>query len=612
MKKDKLKIYVSYHDNFERIEKNDVYVPIHVGRKTSKKCLDMIGDDTGENISELNDVFCELTAQYWAWKNDKNSKYVGFCHYRRYFFLGESYNKSDLDISNFLHYECIDEKFYKESDVLNLEKLERILDEDVLIVPLKIKTAQWGSKNIFDQVGRIPQINYRINSKTLLFHELLDEYKNAYPELETLFDLVLLEKDYGYFYNIFIVKKELFDGYCEWLFPVLLEFNKKVDYSEYSKAEKRSLAFFAERLFNVYVENLKKQKKINKVVELPVAMLHHSEMKAEVISKKEYPDKRPVFLSVNNKNYIFAAATIKSFCCNIKTLESYCLFIVEEEKLCFEVVDILERAVGSLLQKKVVNLKHDFKTKNGDQFINICSLTHFLFDRILILMAGDLVLKDIEDIYHFDFDGSCALAVNDINNYGSTKTDFCCEKYQLQVLKATPRKYIDPSFMLINTVELNHDVDLGKKLSQFILNGFNTTEKDTFNYALSGKVKIVDYSWNVNILADTSMAPEDLSDAYSLSCKSPVLVSCDIDKLLEDECFFSSNYQLYNRYLPLSVEGIIAWKNKTKLENVETRLGSIHNSITNNDNDGNVKNVFYSKLLIVIWGVYRYIRSLVK
>lgn len=65
-----------------------MYTPIHVGRAISK-CTDdmhhMIGDDTGDNISDKNPMYCEVTAQYWAWKNLKDVEYIGLCHYRRYF-----------------------------------------------------------------------------------------------------------------------------------------------------------------------------------------------------------------------------------------------------------------------------------------------------------------------------------------------------------------------------------------------------------------------------------------------------------------------------------------------------------------------------------------------
>ncbi|MCI8535619.1 MAG: DUF4422 domain-containing protein [Hungatella sp.] len=49
-------------------------------------------DCTGDNIAEENPYYCELTAQYWAWKNLPESiKFTGIIHYRRCFF---DYNKS--------------------------------------------------------------------------------------------------------------------------------------------------------------------------------------------------------------------------------------------------------------------------------------------------------------------------------------------------------------------------------------------------------------------------------------------------------------------------------------------------------------------------------------
>ena len=62
---------------------DDIYTPIHVGRK-GKQDIGYIGDDTSDNISDRNDGYCELTGFYWIWKNVK-ADYLGLVHYRRYF-----------------------------------------------------------------------------------------------------------------------------------------------------------------------------------------------------------------------------------------------------------------------------------------------------------------------------------------------------------------------------------------------------------------------------------------------------------------------------------------------------------------------------------------------
>ena len=72
-------VFVVAHKPFDFLREK-VYAPIHVGRSVSRfkdEMSNMIGDDTGENISEKNPQYCEMTAHYWIWKNVHNTKYVG-------------------------------------------------------------------------------------------------------------------------------------------------------------------------------------------------------------------------------------------------------------------------------------------------------------------------------------------------------------------------------------------------------------------------------------------------------------------------------------------------------------------------------------------------------
>ena len=90
------KIFIPYNKR-SCLFKSDFIVPIHVGRELSKLnnsnadqewlFSNMIGDDSGENLSSLNPFYNELTAIYWVWKNYNKigaPDFVGFQHYRRF------------------------------------------------------------------------------------------------------------------------------------------------------------------------------------------------------------------------------------------------------------------------------------------------------------------------------------------------------------------------------------------------------------------------------------------------------------------------------------------------------------------------------------------------
>lgn len=85
-----IKILVAAHKSCE-LPKDDVYLPIQVGKALHPDLdLGFQPDNTGENISEKNPYYSELTAIYWAWKNC-NADFIGLVHYRRY--LGLKYGK---------------------------------------------------------------------------------------------------------------------------------------------------------------------------------------------------------------------------------------------------------------------------------------------------------------------------------------------------------------------------------------------------------------------------------------------------------------------------------------------------------------------------------------
>ncbi len=226
-----VKVYIATHKKANLPELKE-YVPIQVGAEGKEK-LGYITDNTGENISNKNSNFCELTATYWIMKND-NSDIVGLTHYRRYFF-------NNIFSNSF-------------KNIIHKEKIIKILNNYDIIVPKKYKLGVTVEKQ-YSQIHNIEDL--------MKCGEII---KNKNPEYSEAFDKVLKKRKI-YTYNMFISRKKIFDDYYKWLFDILFEAEKIIDISNYDNYNKRVYGFLSERLFNVWIE---KNKDNLKIKEMPV------------------------------------------------------------------------------------------------------------------------------------------------------------------------------------------------------------------------------------------------------------------------------------------------------------------------------------------------------
>lgn len=237
-----IKILVCYHKP-DVLLKDDVFTPIHVGRALARRrgetedfrwmCEKMIGDDTGENISEKNASYNELTALYWAWKNYSalgDPEYIGLMHYRRHFI------------------------FRRASDVV--EEVDGIDDGYFR----RINYSEDTVAHLFDDcdfvahVGRVGGTIYEHYAQNHHVEDLdraLNIVRERYPRFRGSVARYLRSSE-GNFFNMFIFPKEVFFDYCAWIFDVLSRFEREVDLSE-----KR--LFISERLTAVYIEQLRRE-----------------------------------------------------------------------------------------------------------------------------------------------------------------------------------------------------------------------------------------------------------------------------------------------------------------------------------------------------------------
>jgi hypothetical protein len=265
-----LRIYIATHKQFVS-PKEDYFQPIHVG-KSLQEDLGFIGDDTGDSISDKNPFYCELTALYWAWKND-NSDFLGLCHYRRYFDIDNITDRIN-DIRFITQSEFNKEKFPKQKIAKYLSKYDVIL--------AKPKVYELSIEQIYGYCHSI--IDFEILTETL--DEIYPEYSKSWRE-------IAYKSNKLSHYNMFIGRKDIINNYCEWLFKLLFEVEGRVKISPYSY-DKRVFGFMSERLMQLYFTHNDFNIKF-----LPIIYVKDESF------KNKTPNKIYKFLSDKYKNLLF-------------------------------------------------------------------------------------------------------------------------------------------------------------------------------------------------------------------------------------------------------------------------------------------------------------------
>lgn len=220
-----VKIIVATHKEY-RMPEDEMYLPLYVGaeRKTGQDHWGFAyeRDNTGENISELNPRFSELTGLYWAWKNIK-ADYIGLVQYRRHF----SMKGSGRD------------PFAR---ILTYKELRPYLGQIKVFTP---KKRRYYIETLYSHYAHTHYANQLDETRVII--------KETHPEYLSSYDAVVRHRS-GHMFNMMIMEQPYFDDYCAWLFGILSELDERVDVSELSTFQGRYLGRISEILFNVWLD----------------------------------------------------------------------------------------------------------------------------------------------------------------------------------------------------------------------------------------------------------------------------------------------------------------------------------------------------------------------
>lgn len=217
-----VKIAVATHKQYQ-MPADDIYLPVYAGAELKKDKPvpeGFVPDNTGENISELNPYFCELTGLFWAWKN-LDADYIGLAHYRRHFSFAK---KGEFD------------------SLLTGEELKPYLGKIKVFTPNRrryyIETLYSHYSHTFDSV-HLDKAEEIIGEK--------------YPGYAESFRRAVSRRS-GYMFNMMIMNRELMNEYCGWLFDILNELRNRIDESDMNAFQLRYPGRVSEILFNVWLD----------------------------------------------------------------------------------------------------------------------------------------------------------------------------------------------------------------------------------------------------------------------------------------------------------------------------------------------------------------------
>ena len=371
----KIKIFVACHKP-SVLPENSLFVPIQVGTALKKDRIPgMVYDNDGDNISDKNATYCELTAQYWAWKNVE-ADYYGLCHYRRFLcFENGDFKKNEREqIEAF----AIDKHNIIKYALNNEDKMRSVIENnDAVVGPLQ-------------QVSEL--YTPRGNKRTALDHWLahdraLIKKDDLYKMLQILEDVnseigksarEYLQGSEFLGFNCFILKKELFKELCEIEFETLSKLEKAIDLRNYNQQLKRIYGFMGEIICSSYIYHIEAKRK-NKVKHLPLVYFN-------------YTDKLKTFLPVNNKNSI---SVIFDY-----TLEKDFLFAPEFESFlqCIEQnttydIWLLSKNISTVTQEVLIEMTRD---KNVNlRFIDSDYIKNLIFDIYGKKISDNIILAVI-------------------------------------------------------------------------------------------------------------------------------------------------------------------------------------------------------------------------
>ena len=492
-----------------------IYIPVKCGAAYDTNYInDVIGDNTGENISHKRETYNELTVLYWAWKN-QSADFLGICHYRR--FLSFSDVSQSLEFSNTEHSAgCIVEKYIDDKlyDKYGLKDISLLED---LIKPISLQ--EYGLNSNYDAI-KCAQKWHNIKD----VDTLLEIIKEKYPEMYQLSRYYFFEYKYSFLYNCFIMRKEIFEKFCSWLFDILFELEKRIDMNYYSEQKARTPGTLAERLVGIWFLYLEQND--FRIKNMPLIYIEKPELGNYEIPPYFRKNFAAIACSCSNRYVPYLSVYLQSIkkCSNNNNNYDIIIF---ERNIQSQYKDILIKQFStSNISIRFVNPLYylqDYKLyfhNNYDlecYFRLVSPLMLRKYSKVLFTDIDLIFTRDPYDLYKIDIHSYPLAACQDLvwtaflNNSGP---DNWLEYAKVYLNLSNPYMYFNTGVIILNINYFNTN-SLSSKLLEDISNkNYRILEQDAMNYFFKNNIFYIDTRWNFcpsNYIYDEFLAEMPLS-----------------------------------------------------------------------------------------------------
>ncbi len=495
-----IKIFVSNRiDKRSKQIDNPLFVPVRCGAVFDDSDINkgMLGDDTGDNISDRRMSFCELTVQYWAWKNQK-ADYYGLCHYRRYMsFKTHKEEKSSEERNN----GCITLNDLSDENIKEFGLTEDFMRSEIekydaiFVEPIDLSRYKFTNYSAMEHSP-----DYHIMKDMDIAIQIV---KEKYPEMSEVVDEYMFNYKYEYLYNCFVMKAELFGRYSAWLFDILFELEKRIDMSTYTMKQYRTPGTITERLLGIFILYLEKSHKY-KIKHNSLLFIEDTDPDENLVPAFQ-KNSIPLVLCADDNYVIPLVVFLMSLVEHLNKSFNYDIYILNRNlsQKSKSRVDTIIKDIPNIALRYINPDRVIPDLKFYDFYLLKLFVPFILNDyKKCIVLDTDIILNgDLSNLYMEELTGNLCAAVKDLVVQGcinAAKIDPKSFK-TVELGISNPYDYINTGVLLLNN-------DLYRKL--FSVNDVKNFIKRSSKKAVFGskdiiniffeenKIKFLSQSWN--------------------------------------------------------------------------------------------------------------------